>query len=288
MNKQFNIKGVDGLYLSYEPSIELNANNYRGLLIEDYDFFPTNVAQANLYDFKNARYQDSAKIIGSNSKQSANSNLNNSEITIKGELIANKKYYNTFKLYFRFFGSTINKYILPTIPGGNVNNRRAITKKVLDRLRIKIYVTIGSNEIPMELDNLQKYENSDWVNVTTADTTGDNDIANNGNYGIQIADGLNDEDCIDMAYTGTTLINNLFNGYLTAPDGYNFRVDASFPDFGQMSKGTKTYKIKIKYLNIGVSNAGPIYSNSESVELMSNTFTFYDAIAETTLAPGLS
>jgi hypothetical protein len=286
MNKQFNIKGTEGLYLSHKPLIALNTNNYKNLLIEDYDFFPTNVTQTNLYDFKNARYEDPFKIIGSNSKQSANSVLNNSEITIKDELVANKMYYNTFKLYFRFFGSTISKYILPTVPGTNPSTRRAISKKVLDRLRVKIYVTVGSNEIPMELSNLQKYNGSDWVNVTTADTTGGNNISA-GDYGIQIANGLNSEDCIDMAYTGTTIMDNLFNGYLVAPDRYNFRVDASFPDFDQIANSTKTYKIKIKYLNIGVSNGGSIYSVSESVELMSNTFTFYDAVQTPSTIIGL-
>jgi hypothetical protein len=286
MNKQFNIKGTEGLYLSHKPLIALNTNNYKNLLIEDYDFFPTNVTQTNLYDFKNARYEDPFKIIGSNSKQSANSVLNNSEITIKDELVANKMYYNTFKLYFRFFGSTISKYILPTVPGTNPSTRRATSKKVLDRLRVKIYVTVGSNEIPMELSNLQKYNGSNWVNVTTADTTGGNNISA-GDYGIQIANGLNSEDCIDMAYTGTTIMDNLFNGYLVAPDRYNFRVDASFPDFDQIANSTKTYKIKIKYLNIGVSNGGSIYSVSESVELMSNTFTFYDAVQTPSTIIGL-
>jgi hypothetical protein len=274
MNKQFNIKGINGLYLAYKPIIALTPSNYKSLLIEDYDFFPTNIEQTNLYDFKNFRYEEPARLIGSNSKQRANSVLNHSEATIKNEIVANKMYYNTFKFYFRFFGSTISRYILPTVPG-NTAQKRELTKKVLDRLRVKIYVTIGSNEIPMELSNLEKYVGSSWVPVTTADTTGSNNISA-GNYGIQLANGLNSEDCVDMAYTGTTGTNTLFNGYLNAPEGYNFRVDASFPDFDQIAKNTKNYKIKIKYLNIGVFGAGSIYSVSESVELMSNTFVFYE------------
>jgi hypothetical protein len=267
MSKQFNIKGINGLYLSYKPDLTLTTLNYENQLIEDYDFFPTNLAQANLYNFKNARYQESSKLIGSNAKQKSNSIFNYSEIITKDDLVANKMYYNTFKLYFRFFGSTLSKYRLSGL-------NASTTKKVLDRLRIKIYVTIGSNEIPMELSNLEKYAGS-WTAVTTGDTTGANSISG-GNYGIQLATGLNSEDCVDMAYTGTTTINTLFNGYLTAPDNYNFRVDASFPDFDQIAKSTKTYKIKIKYLNIGVTGAGTTYSVSESVELMSNAFVFYE------------
>lgn len=268
MSKQFNIKGINGLYLTYKPEVALTTLNYENQLIEDYDFFPTGAAQANLYDFKNARYQESSKLIGSNSKQKSNSIFNYSEIVIKDELVANKMYYNTFKLYFRFYGSTIKKYRLPGLTD-------SITKQVLNRLRVKIYVTIGSNEIPMELSNLQKYTGSAWTAVTTGDTTGSGSISGD-NYGIQLATGLNSEDCIDMAYIETTTINTLFNGYLTAPDGYNFRVDASFPDFDQIAKNTKSYKIKIKYLNIGVTGAGTTYSVSESVELMSNTFVFYE------------
>jgi hypothetical protein len=272
MSKQFNIKGINGLYLSYKPEIPLTTLNYENQLIEDYDFFPSSRAQVvNSYRFKNARYQESSKIIGSNSRQKSNSIFKYTEITTNDELVANKMYYNTFKLYFKFSGSTLSQYILPTVPGATPAIKRALTKKVLDRLRIKVYVVIGSNEIPMEITNLEKYTTL-WTPVVTGDRTG---TINTGGYGIQLTEGLNSEDCVDMAYTGTTAINNLFNAHTNAPDGYNFRVDASFPDFDQIAKNTKTYKIKIKYLNIGVSGAGSTYSVSESVELMADTFVFY-------------
>jgi hypothetical protein len=261
----------------------LDISNYNNLLIEDFNFFPSNTNQANLYDFKNAKYEDQSKLIGSNSTQKSNSIFKYSEITIKDELVDNKKYYNTFKLYFRFFGSTMSKYTLSGVPG-ILSARQILTKKILDRLRVKIFVTIGSNEIPMELDDLEKYDytTSTWVPVTTGDVTGAGNISN-GNYGIQLTTGLNSVDCIDMAYTGTTTVNELFNSYNQAPDSYNFRVKASFPDFDQIAKKTKNYKITIKYYNIGVSGAGSTYSNSESVELMSNSFVFYEQLVSSVI-----
>ena len=136
----------------------------------------------------------------------------------------------------------------------------------------------------MELDDLEKYDytTSTWVPVTTGDVTGAGNISN-GNYGIQLTTGLNSVDCIDMAYTGTTTVNELFNSYNQAPDSYNFRVKASFPDFDQIAKKTKNYKITIKYYNIGVSGAGSTYSNSESVELMSNSFVFYEQLVSSVI-----
>jgi hypothetical protein len=269
MSKQFNIKGANGLYLTYKPLITLTTGNYESQLIRDTDFFPKSTKDANLFNFKNARYQETGTIIGSNSQQKSNSIFKYSEISTNTQIIANKIYYNKFKFYFRFYGSTLSGYRLPGLSAAN-------TKKILDRLRVKLYVVIGSNEVPMELSNLEKYTTS-WTAVTTSDTTGSDDIAGAGNYGIQLATGLNSEDCIDMAYTGTTQMNTLFNGYLTAPDKYNFRVDASFPDFNQVATNNKNYKIIVKYFNIGVSGTGT-YATSENVELMSNNFTYYSAV----------
>jgi hypothetical protein len=268
MSKQFNIKGINGLYLTYQPLITLTTSNYESQLIRDTDFFPKSTKDANLFNFKNARYQETGTIIGSNAVQKSNSVFKYSEISTSTEIIANKMYYNKFKFYFRFYGSTMSGYQLPGLSAAN-------TKKILDRLRVKLYVVIGSNEIPMELSNLEKYTTS-WTPVTIYDTTGSGEIATYGNYGIQLATGLNSEDCIDMAYTGTTQMNTLFNGYLTAPDKYNFRVDVAFPDFDQIATNNKTYKIIVKYFNIGVSGTGT-YATSESVELMSNNFVYYQS-----------
>lgn len=280
MSKQFNIKGINGLYLTYKPQITLTTANYANQLLLDEDFFPATKAESNLFDFKNARYQEPSAFIGSNSVQKSNSLYKYSEISIKDGLIANKMYYNKFKFYFRFFGSSLSGYKLP---GLNATN----SKKILDRLRVKIYVMIGGNVVPMELSNLQKYSGGSWVNITsTSDVTSAGSISA-GNYGIHLASGLNSEDCIDMAYTGTTTVNTLFNGYLNAPDNYNFRVDAEFPDFNQFAVHGKGYKIIVRYFNVGVSGTGT-YATSEAVELMSNTFVYYEAAQSSAGNPNVS
>lgn len=276
MSKQFNIKGISGLYLSYKPEITLTDLNYRELLLENYDFFPNGTSQYNLYDLKNAKYENPSKLIGSNSTQKSNSLFKYSEIKIKNELIANKIYYNTFKFYFRFYGSTLNNYFLPGLSS-------SVTKKLLNRLRVEVFVDIGSNSIPMELSNLEKYDGSTWTAVTSGDTVGSFSSIEDGNYGIELSnDFVTDTGTVDgihMAYTGTTQMDTLFNGYKTAPDGYNFRVDAAFPDFEQISNNGKDYKITVKYFNIGVPTTG-IYATTRAVELMSNTFVIYKRASE--------
>jgi|LakMenEpi03Aug12_release.lakeMendotaPanAssembly.Ray.scaffolds.fasta_scaffold219011_2 hypothetical protein len=265
MSKQFNIKGINGLYLTYKPNVTLTTVNYTSQLLFDNDFFPANKAESNLFDLKNVRYQEPTSIIGSNSLQKSNSIYKYSEFSIKDGLIANKMYYNRFTFYFRFYGSTLSGY---TLPGINATN----TKKILDRLRVKLYVTIGGNMIPMELSNLEKYSGGNWVAVTGADKTS---TISTGGYGIELTTGLNSEDCVDMAYTGTTTVNTLFNGYQTAPEKYNFRVSAEFPNFDEVAVNSKTYKLTIRYYNIGVAGTGT-YATSEAVELMSNTLTYYE------------
>jgi hypothetical protein len=281
MSKQFNIKGINGLYLSYKPQIDLTTLNYKNQLIEDYDFFPTNTSEANLFDFKNAKYQDSNKIIGSNATQKSNSVYKYSEMSSKEALVANKMYYNTFKFYFRFFGSTMSNYKLSGLTA-------AQTKRILDRLRVEVHVVIGSNTIPMELSNLEKYSGGSWTAVTTSDTAGAYSSIANGDYGIELSSdfvtGLGSVDAIHMAYTGTTQMNTLFNGYTSAPDGYNFRVDASFPDFAQIANNNKNYKIIVRYYNIGVTGTGT-YATTRAVELMANNYVYYEEAVSPTSNP---
>lgn len=283
MSKQFNIKGVNGLYLTYKPKIVLTNLNYKNQLIEDYDFFPTSTSEANLFDFRNARYQDPGTIIGSNATQKSNSIYKYSEISSKEGLVANKMYYNTFKFYFRFYGSTLNNYRLTGLTA-------AQTKKILDRLRVEIHAVIGSNTIPLELDNLEKYVGGSWTPVTSSDVTGVGSIQNSGNYGIQLSSdfvsGLGTVDAIHMAYTGTTQMNTLFNGYTTAPNNYNFRVDASFPDFDQKANNNKNFKIIVRYFNIKVTGTGT-YATTRAVELMANNYVYYQEAVSPTSNPSV-
>jgi hypothetical protein len=269
MNKQFNLQGINGLYLSYKPQVSLTTINYKDYLMQDFDFFPESDGAAKLYNFKNSQYKDTGKILGSNSTRKANSSLKYSEISVKDALIANKIYYNSFKFYFRFAGSGIENYKLSGLTSVQ-------TKKILDRLRLKLYVYLGVNLISMELTDLEKFDGSSWVAVDSSDVTGSGDIEGAGDYGIQLTTGNNGEDCIDMAFGDITMVKTLFDGYLTAPENYNFRVTASFPDFEQTPKNSKNYKIIVKYFNIGVAGTGGIYSVSEQVELMSDNYSYYE------------
>ena len=55
MGKQFNLTGVNGLYLSTKPTEVLSLSNYGSQLLKDYDFFPDNITSANLFDLKNTK-----------------------------------------------------------------------------------------------------------------------------------------------------------------------------------------------------------------------------------------
>lgn len=267
MNKQFNLKGLGGVYLSYRPQVEINISNYREFLLENYDFFPTTSSKSNLWEFKNSRYEDSGIFLGSNSTQKSNSNLTYSEILYKDSLIQNKIYYNEFKFYFRFYGSTLSGYSIEGMTS-------TLSKKILDRLRVKLYAQIGSNTVSLNFSDLEKYDGVDWVAVDSSDVTGSGDIEG-GDYGIQLTTGLNSESCVDMAYENTTQMNELFNEYSNSPEGYNFRVHVSFPDFTRKSDNGKNYKLIVRYFNIGVSGASSPYDVSETIDLISENKFYY-------------
>ena len=84
-----------------------------------------------------------------------------------------------------------------------------------------------------------------------------------------------------MGYSGATY-TQLFEAYQNAPGGYNFRVNVKLPNFEQIAEKTKDYKIIVKYYNIAVTDApslGLPYTASETIEHMSDAFTYYVPIA---------
>ena len=280
MGKQFNIKGQNGLYLSNgTPSIySTDVNNdyyYKKLLIEDYDFFPKNQQEANLFDLKNVKYRaTSSQLYGSNSIAKSNSSLSYSYIFKKGELIPNKKYFNSFKMYFNFGGSVLGSYVFPGFSG---TSAASISAKVLNALRVKVYIQLGAQLFPATLTNLEQVVSNGsatWTGVTSSDRTGT--IADSGNAytGRQLATGLNSQSCVDMRWSTSALFTNL------STNGYGFRMDVSIPSDKQQALKTKDYKIIIKYYNIGhVATGVPtLYTTSESVELMSNNYIYYERI----------
>jgi hypothetical protein len=264
MSKQFNLVGDNGLYLDYKPEVTLDVNNFKDELIYDLDFFPKNITEKDNFIFKNSGYIEPMGFIGSNSTQKSNSNLKYSEIENKNALVLNKTYYNSFDFYFRYYNSTISGYKLP-------NLTVAQTRGVLRNLRVRLYVQIGANLVPLKLTNLLNWDNDDGIykiqnpldpNFITICNTGQGNVT------------LTTDEKLDLKYSAGSDCDN-WNNYKNAPNLYNFKVTASFPDFNQKSGNGKTYKIIVKYFNIGVSGASAPYNEDETVELMSNTFTYF-------------
>lgn len=286
MGKQFNLKGKNGLYLSYVSTYELNnnlnfdysdlENYYKYHLIENYDFFPKNQKEANLFDLKNTKFDtNNVGIVGSNAISKSNSNLTFSQISRAGQLILNKKYYNNFTFYFKFTGSDLGSYVYPNFTNTDIST------KVLNALRVKIYLQLGSYIQPLKLSGLQKFNGTTWVDVTDSDKSGVGNIADLGGtiIGIQKTTGNNSEECIDMRYgvLSSPLDSGLFSRFST--EGYTFRVNVKSFDFrNSKALNNQDYKIIIKYFNIGVTGAPAPFNESENVELMSNNFTYYQRI----------
>jgi hypothetical protein len=268
MIKQYNINGINGLYLTYKPIATVDENNYTDQLLFDGDFFPKTKADSAVWRFANSSYNEPLQIVGSNVKTD---NVEYSELFKPNELVPGQIYYNTMKFYFRFYGSDLGTFTLSE-NGGVLN--QGDTFRHLSTMRIKLYVQLGVSLIPLTLTNLEKYVSGNWTPVILSDTTGGHNIAANyDDYGIQLTTGENSEDCIDMGYNVNTA--ELFDGYLSAPDGYNFRVDASLPTFSETAKKNKDYKIIVRYYNIGIDGAPYPYGYSESMNMMYQSYMYY-------------
>jgi hypothetical protein len=280
MSKQFNISGVNGLYLINKPNETLTSLNYKDQLIEDYDFYPKTKTESNNFTLKNVIFDDAnlkdfnnrkfSAFAGSNAITKSNSTIKYSEIHKKNHLIPNQVYYNSFRFYFRFYGSDLGTF---TRSGWTATQ----TKNFYNRLRVKLYAQLGSKIVPLSLENLEYYY---------YDSGAFNDVDSSfysitNKAGIRLTTGENSEDCIDMGYSGTTY-TQLFEAYKTTPGGYNFRVDVKLPDFEQTAEKTKDYKIIVKYYNIAVADApslGLPYTASETIEHMSDVFIYYVPIS---------
>ena len=282
MSKQFNITGINGIYLTYKPTDTVTSINYVDQLIRDYDFYPNTKTEANnfilknvIFDEKNLRDFNGVKFsgfAGSNAIKKSNSTIKYSEIHKKNHLIPNQRYYNSFRFYFRFYGSDLGTY---TRSGWTATQ----TKNFYNRLRVKLYAQLGSKIVPLDLDTLEFY--SAGSAPALGSITGNTYYSVTNKAGIRLTTGENGEDCIDMGYSGATY-TQLFEAYQNAPGGYNFRVNVKLPNFEQIAEKTKDYKIIVKYYNIAVTDApslGLPYTASETIEHMSDAFTYYVPIA---------
>lgn len=283
MGKQFNIKGQNGLYLSNQPTTTVTLLNYQNLLVQDFDFFPKNKKNANLFDLKNVRYNPIGnQLYGSNSIAKSNSNITHSLIFKGGNLIPNKKYVNTFKMYFNFSGSDLGTYVYPGFAGPN---SALLSSRVLNALSVRVYIQLGANLILTTLTNLQKVvsngalasSSSSWTAVGSGDRTGTISNTTAGNTGIELG-----RTFIDMRWSTSNIFKNV------STNGYGFRVDAALSfnteeDALISALKTKDYKIIVKYFNIGVTSTTasdvPLqYRTTESVELMSNNYIYYQKV----------
>jgi hypothetical protein len=281
MEKQFNISGLNGYYLSFAPTGTVDETNYLIKLIQHNDFFPKTTTDSLSFIFKNASYSDPGIILGSN-RASGNSSLTYSEIIKPSELTLNKVYYNTFTFNFKFTGSSLFGYSpnYSIISGANYGN-------YLNRLRIKLYAQLGANLIPLSLNDLYFWNStlSDWTYVGTGTTRFSTGLT----QGFKLNTGLNDEACIDLCY-GTGSTGGVDSGYTKysdyfddafGPNGYNFKVTAAIPNFTSKTTNNKDYKLIVKYYNIAVTGTTYPYNTSEVIEHMSNTYVWYQASAPT-------
>jgi hypothetical protein len=278
MSKQFNITGLNGIYLTYKPTDTVTSINYTDQLIRDYDFYPNTKSEANSFILKNVIFDEKnltdfngvkfKGFAGSNSITKSNSTIRYSEIHKKNHLIPNQVYYNSFRFYFRFYGSDLGTYARS---GWTATQ----TKNFYNRLRVKLYAQLGSKVVPLDLDTLEYY--SVGSAPALGAITGNTYYSVTNKAGIRLTTGENGQDCIDMGYSGATY-TQLFEAYKDAPGGYNFRVNVKLPDFEQTAEKTKDYKIIVKYYNIAVTDApslGLPYTASETIEHMSDVFTYY-------------
>jgi len=266
MKKQYNLKGNSGLYLTTGLNVNLNENNFKNELIFDREFFIKDSRENNQFIFKNSSFDNLGGLfLGSNSTQKSNTDLKYSEIERKDILIQNKIYYNSFDFYFRYYGSTISKYKLPGVTAND-------TRTILNNLRVRLFVQIGVNIVPLKLTNLQGWDNNDGI-YKTQNPLVPNEITvcGSGSGNVTITDYY-----IDLKHHfGGDCPENWLK-YKDAPNGYNFRLKTTFPDFNQKSINGKSYKIIVRYYNIAVTGTPHPYNQDEAIELMSNTFTFFE------------
>ena len=226
--KQFGVYGIYGLYLKSCYDVEINENNYSDVLIENFDFYPTTVQDANGFVLTNVNYDRNLNsFTGSNAApRSTSSTVLYSEIYKKNQLIPNEIYYNKFTLYFRFYGADFGDY-------------RSETDYDIDKLRVRAYAQLGSNLVQMNLSDLEYFNGSDWIPVDEKDY-------DNG-YGIILETGTTDN-FLDLGYNDT--FNYLFDNYKDAPNEYNFRMNVKVSNFVTKSTKTKDFKIIFKYFGI--------------------------------------
>ncbi len=309
MSRQYNITGLNGLYLTVRPTVPVDSSNYLSEMIRNADFFPkanSNRSGGFLLSkpnsnhlFKNSQFNASAaNVSGSNSLVTANSAITYSEITNQNQLILNETYYNKFIFHFNFNDAISNGYT----PNSSVISANDF-KQHLTKIRVKLYVLLGSNMVPLKLTNLEYYFNEGPGVTWNSAYSGVSPLfwEPNHKYGFRLNTGENNEDCIDVGLVVSdyfnpyiSLISERMSGVDVEPGGYLYRCTAEIPDFSSICRGNKDYKLIVKYYNMKITdvtgvtvntNTSP-YNTNEAIEMMAHNYVWYEYIDQTVLAGG--
>lgn len=254
MAKRFNLKGVDGLYLSNHQS-NVTSVNYKELLIENYDFYPTDESPDKDFVLKNAGYELNA-LIGSNSSVKANSSLLYSEITKKRSMVINEIYHMKFEFYFRFYDGFVG----------------SVTNVASNRLRFKIFAEFGGgNRVQLKLENLRGWQ-ANTQTYTTTPLTALNGKAVLGNTGADYYVDLN----YNQTSPNSTNPTTFFQAFNSAPNRHNMVLTASLNQSSIITKakGNSDFKLIVKYY-VPTTLLGTTF-----VEMMSAPIITYQSISD--------
>jgi len=228
--RQFNLNGLNGLYLRTEYPLTITLND----LIRNFDLFPIDNLDLNKYQLINSKIQKKTLttdlgFVGSNAKTKSTNNVNYSKIIKKDELVLGENYHVSFEYYFRFVGGKNLDYN----PTGTSEN-----------LNFSIYVMLGSNKLKMTLSDLQQYRTTGATSQFTSDII----FRRLDDFGVfgssllpqaQLVYLTSGDTQVNINYSkkeytardgGSRYVFNIvddFDSYNNSPNGYNFKVKAS-------------------------------------------------------------
>lgn len=274
MDKRYNIKNVGALNLGYKSpdNLTINLSNYSDHLLQDYDFFP-NKFRADGVVYKNTKFTQTVYneknnnvittyeqkgIFGTNNKSQKDNVINYSEFIKLNSLNLTQEYFNNLFFYFNFYDPI------------NIT----ITNKELSQLRVKLFISLGNNVVPLTLTDLEYYDltlstNSDVWSTTHFESAFGLPAFNTTDGGISLASGntynATTGDSIVLQSFGAGYLNDLLSKNRYSPNGYTFRLKAHTPT-GVKPKaiGNIDYKLIIKYFDL-----------SGTIERMSETVIIY-------------
>ena len=239
--KQFNIKGVNGLYLSYPADLyvdKINDSNAYPQTQSDVDFIYTN---SKFVLIPSTSINDEMKYYsGSNDRSVMNQVVTNSSIVRTDYLIQNEKYNITFDFQFTF--NDIN-YYKPDI-------------------KINLYVILGKNKIPVTITTPGRTLRNTYALNVDDNTEIDNSL-------VEIIDGYKTLSILNnvpvQGYVNCSLPANVIN---LCKKGKDLTIFVDYNGkFGGAVVSSPVLKFNITNLSInfhGVSVSNPLTSTTPS------------------------